>query len=105
MTKFIIITTTSDDSDVLERISERLVTDRMVACCQIAQPIKSIYRWNGNVESSTEFDLKIKTIADRFDAVAEVIGSMHNYDVPQIVAVEMSNVSASYADWIRANVE
>ena len=104
MSELIIITTTSDAKEVLEQVADRLVADRLAACCQVSQPIKSIYRWNGQVESSAEFELKIKTAAAKFDEVSTVIKSLHNYDVPQIVAVDMTHVDAAYRDWAKANL-
>ena len=100
----IIITTTSDNRQILEDIGRRLVEDRLAACCQLAQPLTSIYRWKGEVETSSEFQLAIKTMADRFDEVAEIISAMHNYEVPQVVAVNIVAVSKSYAQWMQANI-
>ena len=98
------ITTTSDDQQILEGIGRRLVEDQLAACCQLAPPVTSIYRWEGEVETSSEFQLTIKTMANRFDEIAKIITSMHNYDVPQIVAVEVVAVSDSYAQWMQANL-
>ena len=100
----IVITTTSDDQHVLEAIGRRLVEDRLAACCQIAPPLKSIYRWDDQIETSRETQLAIKTMASRFDEVAQIIASMHNYDVPQIVAVDIVAVSESYAQWMQTSM-
>ena len=104
MPRAIIITTTSDDQQVLEGIGRQLIEDRLAACCQLAPPMKSIYRWDGDIETSSEFQLTIKTMASRFDEVAKIIASMHNYDVPQIVAVDVVAVSESYAHWMQSNI-
>jgi len=104
MSELIIIATTSDANEVLEQIADRLVADKLAACCQISQPIKSIYRWNDKVESSSEFELKIKTATEKFDEVSTVIKSLHNYDVPQVVAVDVTHVDAAYRDWAEANL-
>ena len=100
MSQFIIITTTSDAVDVLARIADRLVAEQLAACCQVSQPIKSVYRWDGKVESSSEVELKIKTAAAKFEEVSTVIKSLHNYDVPQIVAVDVTYVDDGYGEWL-----
>lgn len=100
----IIITTTADDVDMLEGIAQRLIAHRLAACCQISPPIKSIYCWNDEVESSTEYELKIKTAASKFDEVSTVIKTMHHYDVPQIIAVNIAHIDDAYRDWMMANV-
>ena len=104
MSKLIIITTTSDSVDVLNNIADRLITDQLAACCQISQPIKSIYRWKNKVESSTEFELKIKTAGVIFDNVASIMKSLHNYDVPQIVAVNVTHVDEDYQQWAQTQL-
>ena len=104
MSELIIVTTTSDAKEILDQVADRLVADKLAACCQISQPIKSVYRWNGKVESSNEFELKIKTAAAKFDEVSTVIKSLHNYDVPQIVAVDVTHVDAAYRDWAKATM-
>ena len=100
MSQFIIITTTSSAEVVLNGIADRLIGETLAACCQIVGPIKSVYRWNGKVESSAEFELKIKTAAGKFEDVCKVIKSLHNYDVPQIVAVDVTHIETAYGDWM-----
>lgn len=99
MSQFIIITTTSDTVDVLDRIANRLANEKLAACCQISQPIKSVYQWNGAVESSSEFELKVKTTAVMFEEVSNVIKALHHYEVPQIVAVNVTHIDAAYSAW------
>lgn len=102
---FFTVTTTSDDRAVLDAIAKRLIEDRLAACCQISSPITSIYRWDGQIESSTEFELKIKTVESRLDDVIELIGRLHRYDVPQIVAAKIDRLSDAYQAWIIANID
>lgn len=104
MSQFIVITTTSDTEAVLQRIAARLVDEKLAACCQIHGPIKSVYRWNGKVESSAEFELTIKTAAVQFEDVSKVIKSIHNYEVPQIVAVDVTHIETAYGDWVAASL-
>ncbi len=105
MALFTIVITTSNDKDVLERIAQRLIANKMAACCQLTEPVKSVYRWEGAVESAVEFELKIKTRTDRFGVVADLIQTLHNYDVPEICAVAIDEVSQSYGDWMKAQIE
>ena len=105
MAELILITTTSDDRDELELIAAKLIEFGHAACCQISGPIDSVYRWEGKVETSSEWVCSIKTLKDRFAAVADEISNMHHYDTPQIVAVEIVDASDSYREWVLANVE
>ena len=95
-----LVVTTSDDRSVLEGIAGHLVQLRLAGCCQISSPITSVYRWEGRVEQSEEFECRIKTTDTHFDAVVGEIESRHNYDVPQIVGVPIESCSEAYRAWL-----
>ena len=100
----IIVTTTSDDRAVLDRISQQLVSMKLAACVQISGPITSCYRWQGKIESSTEWLCVIKSSRQRFEEVEKVVLDLHNYDQPQLVAVKIMGVNAGYLKWLEDSV-
>ncbi len=97
----VIITTTSDDRDELENIATALVEERLAACCQISQPIQSIYVWQGSVASEQEFSCAIKTTQEHVEAIKSKIREMHKYDLPQIIVVNAADVCDHYLNWVR----
>ena len=99
----LIVTTTSDNAMVIDAIAASLVEDRLAACCQVSPPVTSVYRWEDKIERAAEWELKVKTVASRLDAVFARIDQLHNYDVPQIIAVEIACISRTYGDWVAAN--
>ena len=99
----LIVTTTSDNAMVIDAIAASLVEDRLAACCQVSPPVTSVYRWEDKIERAAEWELKVKTVASRLDAVFARIDQLHNYDVPQIIAVEIARISRTYGDWVAAN--
>ena len=101
----LLVVTTSDDRSVLEQIAGRLVERRLAACCQISSPITSVFRWEGTVQQSEEFECRIKTTSTHFDALVKEIESLHNYDVPQIVGVPIEACSAAYQKWLLESIE
>ncbi len=99
---YIVVTTTTGDRDVAERIAAHLVTSHAAACVQISGPIASHYGWNGAHEQAEEWLCTIKMRAARFHDVRRAIEALHTYDVPEIVAVPMLAASEAYARWIDA---
>ncbi len=81
-------------------ISNLLVRKRLAACVNIL-PIRSIYDWQGKVEDHAEHLLLIKTVSERFDSLREAVQSLHSYDTPEIVSIDISESSPDYADWVR----
>ena len=96
------ILTTIDDRDVASSIAHTLVERRLAACVQISE-IRSVYRWGGAVQEEREFRLLIKTTRDRYADVESHLKALHTYDLPAIFALDVSDASADYADWVESN--
>ena len=93
------------DEAVAEELSERLIGDRLVASSNIYPTIRSTYRWQGRVEGTTEVPLRLRTRAALFERVADEIRTMHPYETPGIVGVEVAYVNDDYRDWVIAETE
>ena len=87
-----------------EKTARALVEKYLAACAQVAGPIRSFYRWEGKLEESEEWLLLAKTRTCLFDEVAEVVRAIHSYEVPQIVALEISDFSAAYLAWMKDQI-
>ena len=95
-----IITTTANADDA-RRIAQALVERRLAACVQIVGPIQSIYQWEGRIETAAEFQCCIKTRAELYDAVENLVRELHSYDVPEILAVPVIRGSGAYLEWLK----
>jgi periplasmic divalent cation tolerance protein len=96
--------TTIDDRAAAERIAQALVARRLAACVQISGPVTSVYRWEGQIQSSQEWLCIVKTAQSRYAEVEAAIREMHSYQVPEIVAVPIVAGAASYLDWLRQEI-
>ncbi len=72
----------------------------MAACVNISSPIKSVYRWQGEIESADEYMLFIKTTSARYDELEHTILSLHPYELPEVVAVPVERGQQNYLGWI-----
>ena len=88
------------NAEEAERIGRSVVEERLAACINILGPIRSIYRWQGSVESATEVAAILKTTDTAANALIARIAALHGYDVPCIVTWPVDKVLASYADWV-----
>ncbi len=105
MTDKRLMLTTASSRDEALRIARTLVERQHAACVNIVGPIESIYRWKGEVENATEFMLVIKTVAEKFEAVRDAIRELHSYELPECVALEITDGSAEYLGWIGESVK
>jgi len=103
MTRAKIVVTTCGSVEEAQKIARELVERRVAACVNIVSPIQSVYRWQGKVESATEWLLLIKTSAEKFAAVRDAIGELHSYDLPECIMVSIEDGSPEYLKWIEEN--
>ena len=87
-----------------ERIGRTVVEERLAACINILPGVRSIYRWQGAVDSADEVAAVLKTTAASADGLITRIAGLHSYDVPCIVTWPIDKVLASYADWVEGSV-
>ena len=96
----IVLTTTSDLAEA-QNLARKIIKAKLAPCVQILPKMTSVYFWDGKVQTEPEHLLLIKTVDEKFDALSEFIQKNHNYDVPEIVALDAEKVSESYLGWIK----
>ena len=96
------VITTTDSPELAESIARKLVAEKLAACVQVTGPIKSVYRWEGKVETSAEWKCEAKTTGDNYERVEAAIRELHTYDEPEIIATEVVAGSESYLNWVRS---
>lgn len=83
-----------------ERLARRCVEARLAACVSIIPGLRSVYRWQGQVETAEESLLVIKTRQGHYPALEALIRTHHPYELPEIVAVPVTLGSTPYLEWI-----
>ena len=91
---------TAANPEEAHRIADVLVGERLAACVNILGPVRSVYRWKGQVERNDEIALIAKTQKSLFDRLAARVRALHSYDTPAIVAWPIVAGDAAYLDWI-----
>ncbi|HYA32716.1 MAG TPA: divalent-cation tolerance protein CutA [Candidatus Bathyarchaeia archaeon] len=81
-------------------IARTVVEEKLGACANI-YPIKSVYRWRGNIEEEAECALSIKTKSSLVDKVVARVRQLHSYENPCIISFTIESGSPTYLDWIR----
>jgi periplasmic divalent cation tolerance protein len=97
----IIIFSSTSSRDEARQIAQSLVGSRLAACVNILPKMESVYRWQDNVEHAEEYLLVIKSDSTKFDEIAEAVKTMHSYELPECVAIDVSEGSSEYLAWIR----
>lgn len=104
MSAFVQITTTTATRDDAERIASELIARRLAGCVQVSGPIRSIYRWQGAVETAEEWLCTIKTTEERMNAVLNCVKELHTYEVPEVIAIPIVGGNEAYLRWLAEQV-
>ena|ERR1017187_6452924 len=104
MTDKRLVLTTCASLEEARQIAQALVEKRLAACVNIVPQMESIYRWKGEVETSTESMLVIKTTQGAFERVRDALRELHSYEVPECIEISVTDGSAAYLRWIEESV-
>ena len=96
----IIVLTQMPDRASAQALARALVEARVAACVSVGAPVESLYHWRGKIETAQETPVMVKTSAGRYAEVEAAIRSRHPYELPEIVAVSVTNGLAPYLEWI-----
>jgi periplasmic divalent cation tolerance protein len=92
----------ASDPEWLADFTRVLIEVRLAACAQHIVPIRSLYRWQGDIEDGTEARVALHTRSELVPDLIERIERDHPYDVPCILAVSIDSASPAYVAWVRS---
>jgi len=98
--EFCIVLTTTDSKVVKDKLVEHILRNNLAACIQTV-PIESHYVWEESICHDEEILISIKTRKARYKELEGLIEEHHNYDVPQIVQIPVTEGFEPYLSWIR----
>ena len=98
----VIIQTTCSNKNEASEIAKELIQKKLAACVQMSE-IDSFYMWKDEFCNDQEVLLNIKTKKENFEKIESKIKELHSYDVPEIICVNIENVSRDYKNFINFN--
>ncbi len=100
MTQYLVCFVTIDNPDLALEIARSLVQQGLVACVNIVPQVKSIYLWKGEICENTELLMIMKTKHGLFSRLSATVKEMHPYEVPEVVAIAITDGLPDYLAWI-----
>ena len=91
---------TAPGMEEAEKISRALLEEKLVACVNILDGMKSMYWWQGKIESASEVVLIAKTRESLVDRAIEKVKSLHSYDCPCIVSLPIQKGNKDFLEWL-----
>jgi periplasmic divalent cation tolerance protein len=101
-TDALVVLVTTPTPERAAEIARAVVEERLAACGNVVPGLRSIYRWEGQIQDEGEALLVLKTTRARFEALKERVRALHPYQVPEVIALPVQAGSAPYLAWIAA---
>ena len=85
-----------------ELCAAQLIERRLAACVTVVPAAHSTFRWEGQVQRSTEAIMLVKTTNLQSRAVLEAVRAAHPYDLPCILAFAVSAEGSNpdFLQWV-----
>ncbi|HDP99850.1 MAG TPA: divalent-cation tolerance protein CutA [bacterium] len=100
-TDYVLILVTAASTEEAEQISWILIKKQLVACVNIISPVKSLFRWKGELCQENETVMLLKALRKNFDSIQREIKSAHSYENPEIIALPIILGAEDYLNWIK----
>jgi periplasmic divalent cation tolerance protein len=100
MTDKVVVLVSVGNLKEARKIARGVVASGLAACVTVSGPVDSVYRWQGQIDSSRERLLVIKTSREAFRELEAAIRRMHSYAVPEIVSLPIIDGSRDYLEWL-----
>ena len=99
-----VVLTNLPNLDSAQRLAQILVESHAAACVNIQAECRSVYRWQGKIDSVSEVPLLIKTTRSAYPRLEELIRLQHPYELPEIIAVSLAAGLPAYLQWVAEEI-
>jgi periplasmic divalent cation tolerance protein len=101
----LVVLVTAPDPETAAQLGRTLVEERLAACANLLPQLRSIYRWQNEVQDEAETLLLIKTTTAVQVRLTQRVLQLHPYETPEIIALPIVAGSDDYLRWLVAQVD
>jgi periplasmic divalent cation tolerance protein len=96
----LVVLCTCPDTGTAESLANGLITNRLAACVNILPEIRSIYRWQNEIQKDAEVLMLVKSSRRVYARLERWLLEHHPYDVPEVLALPVDAGADEYLGWI-----
>ena len=86
--------------DKAKDLATEIVENRLAACVNVIDKVRSVYRWKGKITNDEEALLVIKTATKKVENLIKYVKENHSYDIPEVVSLNIAEGNPDYLDWL-----
>ncbi|MDD4052946.1 MAG: divalent-cation tolerance protein CutA [candidate division Zixibacteria bacterium] len=94
------VTLITAPTQVAEQIAVTLVEERLAACVNIIEKVRSVYWWQGQTEKADEALLVVKGMTAKMDELIARVREIHPYEIPEVISLDIQTGNKDYLDWL-----
>ena len=100
----VVVLVTAPSQEEAAQIARALVQEKLAACVNVLPAVRSIYRWEGQVQDEPEALMVVKTRAEMFERLRAKVVALHTCSCPEVIALPVVAGHAPYLDWLAGSV-
>ncbi|MCC6148352.1 MAG: divalent-cation tolerance protein CutA [Anaerolineaceae bacterium] len=100
MDEVLVIWITAPSQEVCTQIAKHLLEERLIACANILPTIRSMYRWEGEIQNEQEALMVCKARVRSFKKLCSFVKKHHPYELPEIIALPVKDGLPEYLRWV-----
>ncbi len=100
----VVVLVTAPSAEKAAQMARTVVEERLAACVNVVPGLRSIYRWEGQVQDEPEVLMVVKTRAEAFERLRARIASLHPYSCPEVIALPVVAGHGPYLEWLAGSV-
>lgn len=100
MTDYVQVSTTADSREAALALLRSAVAARLAASGQVFGPAVSVFWHKGEIGEGQEWQVVLKTTADRYSDLEDHLIAEHPWENPEVTAWTLNAGSAGYLEWL-----
>ncbi|HEX3785085.1 MAG TPA: divalent cation tolerance protein CutA [Pseudonocardiaceae bacterium] len=104
MTDYFQVSTVAGDRETAAKLASAAVAAKLAAGAQVYGPVASFFWHLGESGEGEEWQVTLKTRADRYPELEALLLREHTWDNPEVSAVPLVKGTAKYFEWIDRTV-
>ena len=105
MTDVLVVLCTCPDAATARQLAGAIVEEQLAACVNILPEIRSIYRWQDEVQDDGEALMVMKTTQGAYAKLERWLLEHHPYEVPELLALPVIAGSTDYLGWVMSGTK
>jgi periplasmic divalent cation tolerance protein len=100
MTQVFEVSTATPTREAALKLAESAISAGLAAGGQVLGPVAAVFWHQGEFGQGEEWKVSFKTTAARYPALESHLIANHEWENPEVTAVELARASAAYVEWV-----